>query len=174
MGEWLLNLPVLWMGVLTLGAIYLVTAAIYLFVTALAVGDRGARVQGDLAGHPSPLSVIFALLVGFLAAQVWNDADRASGTVNREASALRAVILLATAFPGEPESRLHELVRSYIQDAVTQEWPAMSRQDATLAIAPARLAEALDGVGRPSPAHHPQPIVDQLGEMDCSCRRVSP
>ena len=90
-----------------------------------------------------PLATIFALLVAFLAAQVWSDADRANTAVNREASALRAVVLLAAGFPGEPEARLRDLIRRHIQDAVTQEWPAMARRNATLTIAPAPLAEAL-------------------------------
>jgi hypothetical protein len=143
MSDWLLNLPVLWMGALILGAIYVFTAGLYLLITALAVGERARAFKGISPGVLPPLAIVFALLVGFLAAQVWNDADRASTAVNREASALRAAVLLAAAFPGEPEARLRELIRSYIQDAVTQEWPAMARRNATLAIAPARLGEAL-------------------------------
>jgi len=143
MGDWLLNLPVLWMGTLILGAIYGFTAGLYWLITTLAVGERARAFKAISPGILSPLAVIFALLVGFLAAQVWNDADRASTAVNREASALRAAVLLATEFPGEPETRLHDLIRRYIQDAVTQEWPAMARRNATLAIAPPRLAEAL-------------------------------
>jgi hypothetical protein len=141
--DWLLNLPVLWMGAFILGAIYVFTAGLYLLITALAVGERARAFKGISPGVLPPLAIIFALLVGFLAAQVWNDADRASTAVNREASALRAAVLLAAAFPGEPEARLRELIRSYIEDAVTQEWPAMARGNATLAIAPARLGEAL-------------------------------
>jgi hypothetical protein len=112
-------------------------------VTALAVGERARAFKAISPGMLPPLAIIFALLVGFLAAQVWNDSDRASMAVNREASALRAVVLLAAEFPGEPEARVRDLVRLYIQDAVTQEWPAMARRDATLTIAPARLNEAL-------------------------------
>ena len=112
-------------------------------ITALAVGERASAFKAISPGILPPLAIIFALLVGFLAAQVWSDADRASAAVNREASALRAVVLLAAGFPGEPEARLRELVRRYIQDAVTQEWPAMARRNATLTIAPPRLAEAL-------------------------------
>jgi hypothetical protein len=107
------------------------------------VGERARAFKGISPGMLPPLSVVFALLIGFLAAQVWNDADRANTAVNREASALRAAVLLAAGFPGEPEARLRELIRSYIQDAVTQEWPAMARRNATLAIAPARLGETL-------------------------------
>jgi hypothetical protein len=143
MSDWLLNLPVLWMGVVILGAIYTVAAGVYVLVTALAVGERARAFKAISPGMLPPLAIIFALLVGFLAAQVWNDTDRASMAVNREASALRAVVLLAAEFPGEPEARVRDLVRLYIQDAVTQEWPAMARRDATLTIAPARLNEAL-------------------------------
>jgi hypothetical protein len=143
MSDWLINLPVLWMGALILGAIYVCTAGLYLLITVLAVGERARAFRGISPGMLPPLAVIFALLVGFLAAQVWNDTDRANTAVNREASALRAAVLLAAGFPGEPEARLRDLIRRYIQDAVTQEWPAMARRNATLAIAPARLAEAL-------------------------------
>jgi hypothetical protein len=143
MSDWLLNLPVLWMGALILGATYVCTAGLYLLITALAVGERARAFKGISPGMLPPLSLIFGLLVGFLAAQVWNDADRANTAVNGEASALRGAVLLAAAFPGEPEARLRELIRRYIQDAVTQEWPAMARRKATLALAPARLAEAL-------------------------------
>jgi hypothetical protein len=43
------------------------------------------------------LGIIFGLFVAFTAAQVWNDNDRGSAAVSREASALRAVMLLAAA-----------------------------------------------------------------------------
>ena len=143
MGYWLLNLPILAMGAIILGAIYLATAALYLVIMRLAVGERARAFKAISPGMLPPLSVVFALLVGFLAAQVWSDADRASATVNREASALRAVVLLSAAFPGEPETQLRGLIHDHIQAAVTEEWPAMARQDATLTIAPPRLAEAL-------------------------------
>jgi hypothetical protein len=143
MSDWLLNLPVVWMGALILGAIYVATGGLYVLITALAVGERARVFKAISPGVLPPLAIIFALLVGFLAAQVWSDADRASAAVNREASALRALVLLAAGFPGEPEARLRDLTRRYIQDAATQEWPAMARRNATLTIAPPRLAEAL-------------------------------
>ena len=143
MSDWLLSLPVLWMGVLILGAVYAFTAGLYLLITALAVGERARAFKGISPGMLPPISLMFALLVGFLAAQDWNDLDRANTAVNREAGALRAAVLLAAGFPGEPEARLRELIRGHIQDAVTQEWPAMARRSATLTIVPARLGEAL-------------------------------
>jgi hypothetical protein len=82
------------------------------------------------------------LFVAFIAAQVWGDLDRAHAAVNREASALRAIVLLAAAFPGEPETRLRALVHRQIEDAVTQEWPAMASGRATLTVISAPLISA--------------------------------
>ena len=87
--------------------------------------------------------VLFGLLVIFTAAGVWGDIDRANSAVNREASALRSVVLLAASFPGEPEERLRDLVRRYIDAAAAQEWPMMARHAVSLTIAPGPLAEAL-------------------------------
>jgi hypothetical protein len=89
------------------------------------------------------MGTLFALFVAFTAAQVWNDNDRATASVAQEASALRAVLILATAFPGESQGRLETLVHSHIEEAATKEWPMMARQTATLQIAPHQLSEAL-------------------------------
>jgi Protein of unknown function (DUF4239) len=63
--------------------------------------------------------------------------------VDREASALRSVALLAAAFPGEPKNRLDALIRSYIAEAKAQEWPLMAHRAITLTKAPSALSEAL-------------------------------
>src|SRR5262245_30339423 len=104
MGEWLLHLPMVWMTVVVFGVTYLVTAAIYAVVKVLAVGERARSFKAVSAGMLPPLGIIFGLFVAFTAAQVWNDNDRANAAVNREASALRAVVVLAGTFPGEPEA----------------------------------------------------------------------
>jgi len=142
MRDWL-TLPVGWLAVLIFAATYLFTAGVYLVITRLAVNDRMKTFKAISPGMLPPLSVVFALLVGFLAAQVWSDGQQANAAVNREASALRAVVLLAAGFPGEPERRLRDLVGSHIREAATNEWPAMASGNATLRLAPAALAEAL-------------------------------
>jgi Protein of unknown function (DUF4239) len=139
----LLGLPIVWLSVVILGGIYLFAAAVYLLTTALATGERARAFKAISPGMLPPLAILFALLLGFLAAQVWSEGDRAHVAVNREASALRGVVLLAAAFPGESERRVRDLVRRHIEEAATQEWPAMARGRATLTIVPATLAEVL-------------------------------
>jgi hypothetical protein len=141
--NWMLNLAVFPLTVLILAVTWVVTVIVYQVVTRLAVGDTLRAFKAISPGMLPPLAVIFALLIGFLAAQVWSDADRASTVVNREASALRGAALLGNEFPAEVQNRLRALIRQHIQTAVHEEWPAMARQDATLTIIPNALAQAL-------------------------------
>src|SRR5215471_9822464 len=76
------------------------------------------------------------LFVAFTAAQVWNDNERATREIDREASALRTVVVLASSFPGEPEKSLRALIRRYIEEATTREWSMMAKHTATLRATP--------------------------------------
>lgn len=143
MSDWLHNLPVIWMGLVVFGAIYLVAGLTYAIVDAVAVGERARAFKALSPGMLPPLGILFGLFVAFTAAQVWNDTDRANTAVIREASALRAVVILAASFPGEPEAHLRGLIQRYIEEATTQEWPMMAERTVTLTIAPQPLAEAL-------------------------------
>ena len=132
MSDWVHNLPIVWMALLVFGLTALVTATIYLVVTVLSVGERARSFKAVSPGMLPPLGVLFALFVAFAASQVWSDNDKANSAVDHEASALRSVVILAAVFPGEPETRLRSLIRSYVGDAVAQEWPMMARGRATL------------------------------------------
>jgi hypothetical protein len=143
MSDWIHGLPVGWMVVVVFGGTYLATAAIYWLVLRLATGDRARAFKGVSPGLLPPLGIIFGLLVAFLAAQAWGDVDQANTAVNREASALRAVVLLSRAFPGESDTRMRGLVNRHIKDAQDVEWPAMARRNATITMIPAALGDAL-------------------------------
>jgi hypothetical protein len=143
MSDWLHDLPVLWMALVVFGITYLFTVLIQAVVGMLAVGERLRAFKAVSPGMLPPLGIIFGLFVAFTAAQVWNDNERANAAVNREASALKSVLVLAATFPGESEAQLRNLVRRYIEETATQEWPMMARHAATLSISPAPLTEAL-------------------------------
>jgi hypothetical protein len=143
MGDWLQELPVIWMTVVILAGTYAMAAAIYGIVVSLAAGERSRDFKAVTPGLLSPLGIIFGLFVAFVAAQVWGDNDRANAAVTREASALRAVVLLAASFPREQELAMRAIVHRHIEQAVTQEWPAMGRHQATLTMASPTLVEAL-------------------------------
>src|SRR6188768_453346 len=101
MSDWWLNLPLVWMAVVVFAGTYLLAASIYWVVIRLAVNDRARAFKALSPGMLPPLGILFALLVGFIAVEVWNNFDKAKAAVATEASALRAVILLAGIFPEE-------------------------------------------------------------------------
>jgi hypothetical protein len=143
MDEWLHNLPVWWMAFVVFAIAYLATGGIFVIIMALAKGERVRVFKSVSLSVLPPLGIIFGLLVAFSAVQVWNDIDRAKVAVDREASAIRMVVLLATSFPGEPEAQIRTLVRRHIDEAVVAEWPTMAKQSASLKVAPPALAETL-------------------------------
>jgi hypothetical protein len=105
--DWLLNLPVVWMAVVVFAATYILAASIFWVVTALAVNDRARAFKAISPGMLPTLGILFALLVGFIAVEVWGNFDKAKVAVASEASGLRAVVLLAGTFPEEQRSRIH-------------------------------------------------------------------
>ena len=143
MSEWMYNLPVGWMAIVVFLVTYVATGCLYALIMAAAKGERARAFKAVSPGMLPPLGIIFGLFVAFLAAQVWSDFDRAQAAVSREASALRAAVLLIESFPGEAQARMKNLIRRQIDEAATQEWPAMSRHRATLTTVPVALEEAL-------------------------------
>jgi hypothetical protein len=143
MNDWVHNLPVGWMALLMFAFTYVLTAAIYALVSALSMGERTRSFTAISAGLLSPLGIIFGLFVAFTAAQVWTDNEKARAEIDREASALRSVVIFAASLPGDSELHLRDLIRRYIADVVTQEWPMMARGTANLTAIPGALAEAL-------------------------------
>ena len=140
--DWLHSLSIVWLVLVVCAATALVTVAIYVSVTRLAAAghvDLGAVSPGLLP----PMALVFGLLIGFLAAEVWSSNSNAQQAVDSEASALRSVDLLDRDFPAADQRRMDLLIRGYIEQAVTHEWPAMAQQNATLVAAPPQLALAL-------------------------------
>jgi hypothetical protein len=136
-------MPVPLMALAIFAFTYLLAIVIFVAVSALATGERAKSFQAISPGMLPVLGIIFGLFVAFTAAQVWSDNDRASAAVSREASALKAVLLLAAGLPSEQEGRLRDLIRGYVAQTVEVEWPMMARQKASLRVTPAALAEAL-------------------------------
>jgi Protein of unknown function (DUF4239) len=146
MTDWLYNLPIWSIALVVFAATYVVAAVVYWVVMRLAVDERARAFKALSPGMLPPLGIIFGLLVGFIAVEIWGDFDRAKAAVTSEASALRGVLLLAANFSPEEEAQLRTLVSRHIEKCVNEEWPAMAEQRATLMMLPASLIEAVQRV----------------------------
>jgi hypothetical protein len=156
MGHWLLNLSLPWMALVIFLTTYLIAGIVDLVVTRLAVNERAKDFKAVSPGMLPPLGILFALLVGFIAVEVWGNFDKAKAAVTTEASALRAVVLLAGAIPNEHRLRIYALINSHIDESVNKEWPEMAQQRATLATLPTALIEALHDTLELKPADDSQ------------------
>jgi Protein of unknown function (DUF4239) len=136
------SLPIWWMAVVFFGCAYLSAAAVYAVVVEFQT-SVWVRAKEFSASMLSPMGTLFALFVVFTAAQVWSDNDHANAAVDREASALREVLILATAFPAESRSQVEALVYHHIEEAATKVWPMMAHRSVALENAPHNLVEAL-------------------------------
>jgi hypothetical protein len=146
------------MAVMLFGFAYLIAAVIYVIVFAT---KMHVHARSFSSGMLSPAGTLFALFVVFTAAQVWSDNDRADAAVTQEASALRAAVILAATFPGEPQEHLTDLIQNHIDDAANREWPMMAHQTETLNIIPRYLAEALQYTLALKPSGHGQEIAQR-------------
>ena len=149
------------MTLIVVAGLAVVSVLTYGAVLALATGARAPAMKAMSPVMLTPLAVVFGLIVGFLCAQVWNDAERANAAVIREAGALGTVVLLAASFPSENEAQIRALVRRHILDAVSEEWPAMARQQTTLAMTTAADTSALELALSLRPATEAQSIAQR-------------
>ena len=68
-------------AVVVFAATCLLSAIIYWVVTRLAVNDRARAFKAVSPGMLPPLGILFALLVGFIAVEVWGNFDKAKAAV---------------------------------------------------------------------------------------------
>jgi hypothetical protein len=71
------------------------------------------------------VSAIFALMMAFSAAGIWNDTLQANTAVQREANALENVVALAGSLPPDLAEKVRGSVVDYGRQVVDHDWPAM-------------------------------------------------
>jgi len=85
--------------------------------------------RGVVAPFVGTVAVILAILLGFLANDIWDRERRAAAAVRAEADSLLSVMALAATFD-LPRQPLAGAVRHYAKAVVTREWPSMAEGDA--------------------------------------------
>jgi hypothetical protein len=70
---------------------------------------------------------LFALIVAFSAAGIWNDSVSARNAVQREADSVENAMVLSVSLPEETRSAVQDALRAYVKDVIAVDWPAMAR-----------------------------------------------
>src|SRR3954453_15295479 len=113
---------------LFLVALAVVVAVVGLVLVQRLVSTDRRKQHNDVAGFIyAVLGVAYAVLLGLMLIAVWEKWNAAEVTTTDEANELAGIFWWAHALP-QPEGRhIQELVRSYAQVVVEEEWPLMAQ-----------------------------------------------
>src|SRR6266702_3200965 len=123
LGSWL-ELPV-WQLLLALAGFYAIAGvAMHLLAYHGPVSEWARSVRGVVAPFFVSVILIFGLLLGFVAGEVWRRNSEAVHVVRSEGEALFAIAHLSP--DTEPDgAKIQTLVRAYAQSLLRDEWPQM-------------------------------------------------
>ncbi len=126
------------------------------------------KTNNEVAGFKfATVGVLYAVLLAFAVIVVWEKFNDADKSVAQEAGAAATIYRLAEGIGGEPGAALSTAMTSYLNAAINEEWPAMERGRASLAV-----TRALDGVYdavltyRPSDARGAALLTEVLYQLD--------
>jgi hypothetical protein len=145
---------------------YVIAAILFGFAIKLSRDPVGKELKAISHATLTPLAVIFGLLVGFLAARIWDNAENAKRYVENEASALSEALLFAEALPPEVTSKVHSAIKRHIRHIVTQEWQEMASERATPRTRPTGLADAISELLAFTPSQPSQQYAQQRAIID--------
>lgn len=127
-----------WLQALPLLPMFLVAFLVALVAALLIVVSvrAGLRRVGYCEGTPFGLrdvvvtatSAMFALMIAFSAAGIWNESNQARAAVQREANGLENVVRIAASFPPALHERVTADVKTYARQVLDLDWPAMLRK----------------------------------------------
>ena len=123
---------------LPLPALILILAAFYgasaLVLIRLSLGATAGpwvrRFRGVVAPFVSAIVVIFGILTGFLASDVWDRNQRAAATVRGEGASLVSLHALAAAL-GTRHVAIDRAIRAFAIAVTNKEWPSMENGEAS-------------------------------------------
>jgi len=143
---WIESQPSLIIALIVFGSAYLSAAAIFCLAAFLSRRSIAKALQPVTPGILSPLGTILGILIAFLAVRVWTNLDHAQEHIGREVSALREVVMLANALPGDVRARVREAIGKHLEAVVSEEWPAMAEARMSLRSFPPHLEEAMGAI----------------------------
>lgn len=128
--DFLQNLPLAAMFLVAL-AIGFALCVVILSVVRVAVRMSGLNPVVQLPVRDTiigAVSTIFALMMAFSAAGIWNDTLLANSAVQREANAIENALALARGLPADLTEKIRDGVVRYSRLVVERDWPAMARR----------------------------------------------
>jgi len=117
------------------GTIIIILACISGAIFALAVlrhywAPSVRTAHNDVVGpNVGVIGTTYAVLIAFMLSGVWNNLQAARLNAEQEANSLVNIFRFAYQLPPESQSPVQDLARKYCESMITEEWPAMARQE---------------------------------------------
>jgi uncharacterized protein DUF4239 len=141
---WVESQPTIIIAVLVFAFFYLLAATIFFGAKYVFHQHIVTRLKMTAPPMVSAIGVITGLVIAFTASQVWTNLASAEDFVAREASAVRDIVLLADSLPDDQRTKIRSAVKTYVQFAQADDWPAMIMGSANLRQPPTGLREVLN------------------------------
>jgi hypothetical protein len=140
--HWIESQPTVVIAILVCGGCYVLTTII--FSGAIIVGrfKVGEELKTISPVTLTPLAVILALLIAFLASRVWENAGHANEYIGQEASALSKVLLFADTLTPDVRAKVRASVAQHIDFVISRDWPDMAAAMANPKSEPVALTDA--------------------------------
>ena len=119
-------------GAATFAFCYALAAVVFGLSAALARHRLASDLKTLTPVLLTPLSVIIALLIAFLAGRVWENLDRANAFATQEAAAIHDVVARVGSLPAETRDATIAGMAAHLRFVETQDWPDMLAGKATL------------------------------------------
>ncbi|WP_157961288.1 DUF4239 domain-containing protein [Microvirga flavescens] len=105
-----------------------------LFIHWLSFGKRCRTTASSFTGIVAPffgsVAILFALLTGFLASDVWERSRRAADAIFAERDGLLALNTMTIASAADMRN-VRQAIRDYIRILIEDEWPRMANQESS-------------------------------------------
>ena len=125
MRDFLYGLTIATQAVLIVGATVALSLA-GLVLTRYVLNAETCRAHHDVTGYIySTVGVLFAVLLAFAAAIVWQDSDRADEVLHREANAVADLKYAVGLLPDTFSDTVRDQIGTYVVALVEDEWPQM-------------------------------------------------
>jgi len=125
--DWIYNHPTwLWGSILVAGATALACLGLVIFHPFV---DRGMRrTHNDLAGFSIQIiSVVYAVLMAFIAVATWESFSAAEAIVQEEAGYMGNLYRDTKGFPDRVGDEMRKTLRGYAETVVQEEWPVQQQ-----------------------------------------------
>ncbi|BAT61000.1 hypothetical protein GJW-30_1_03550 [Variibacter gotjawalensis] len=122
----------LWLMFFVILAMSMTVCWVILCVVRWSIPRLGYAIDEPLPIRDSVIGAcggMFALIVAFSAAGIWNDAVSARNAVQREADAIENAMILTLGLPAEAQQRTNDYLRTYVKQVLDIDWPAMRKSE---------------------------------------------